>query len=430
MEKKKANYPLAITMQVATLLAPCVSGFFVLYTKFESKEITTIDAMGNRTTEIVKADWNILLIVLTIILFVVFLFTKQPLKNYTQQAIQDNEYDENGVSKKKKFENLTRQEREAMDLQKASQMESLLSSSEIKKIIKKGSENPEQDLRELIGIFGVKQKVEEFMARAKFEAEEKAIIRKEKGKKAVEEYIAKKSSLGGRHSCFYGSAGTGKTTVARIMTGIMYKYGIIKENKCVEVDGNFLKAGEYSATKTKLIINQSYGGVLFIDEAYTIIDGSGGYGREVIATLIKEMEDNRDKFVVIIAGYKNDMKRLLDSNEGFKSRIKEYINFEDYTIDEMGDIFRYMAEKQQYCISDEAYNNFMIRAGKEKRLSSFGNARTVRNILDEAIDKHTLNYSKGLCERTNADGSVIPNAENRYILCGCDVSTAINTNVL
>lgn len=137
-------------------------------------------------------------------------------------------------------------------------------------------------------------------------------------------YDKKKRQYGtnGRHYVFYGSAGTGKTTVARIITGFLYKYGYIKENKCIEIDGNFLKARDMSDTKTKLLIQQAYGGVLFIDEAYAILDGSAEYGNAVIATLIKEMEDNRDKFTVILAGYKNDMKGLLDSNEALKAVLK------------------------------------------------------------------------------------------------------------
>lgn len=184
-------------------------------------------------------------------------------------------------------------------------------------------------------------------ARMQFEREAMTKEKQEK-KQTRSEY-----GMNGRHFVFYGSAGTGKTTVARIITGFLYKYGYIKENKCIEIDGNFLKAGEMSDTKTKLLIQKAYGGVLFIDEAYAIMDGTAEYGKAVIATLIKEMEDNRDKFTVILAGYKNDIKRLLDTNEGFKSRIKEYLEFPDYSTTEMKDIFQAMAHGKGYIVSQE-----------------------------------------------------------------------------
>ena len=98
---------------------------------------------------------------------------------------------------------------------------------------------------------------------------------------------------------------THNTTIARIMAGFLYKYGYIKENKCIEIDGNFLKAGTESALKTELVIRAAYGGVLFIDEAYALMESGDGSGEQVIATLIKQMEDNRDKFILIIAGYTN-----------------------------------------------------------------------------------------------------------------------------
>ncbi len=227
---------------------------------------------------------------------------------------------------------------------------------------------------------------------------------------------------------------THNTTVARIITGFLYKFGYIKENKCIEIDGNFLKAGEDSATKTRLIIQKAYGGVLFIDEAYTIVDGSGGYGKEVVATLIKEMEDNRDKLIVILAGYKHDMKRLLDTNEGFKSRIKEYLEFPDYNNEEMKEIFVAMAHSENFVVSGEALLNLEVRLEKERKLSSFGNGRTARNILDETIDRHALNYGMGKLAQTEIrDGKEVvtkTNADNKFVLCGCDVSTSVNKNVL
>lgn len=227
---------------------------------------------------------------------------------------------------------------------------------------------------------------------------------------------------------------THNTTVARIITGFLYQYGYIKENKCVEINGNFLKAGSESGVKTKLICQKAFDGVLFIDEAYSIIEGTGEYGREVIATLIKEMEDNRDRFVLILAGYKNDMNRLLSTNEGFKSRIKEYLYFPDYDVSEMSEIFELMAHEQHFEVSQAAFDNFAVRIQEERKLATFGDGRTVRNVLDESIDRHALHYGSGELSKFTINGvpadDNAPAADCKYLLCGIDVSTEINKNVL
>lgn len=128
------------------------------------------------------------------------------------------------------------------------------------------------------------------------------------------------------------------------------------------------------------------------------------------------------------------MKRLLDSNEGFKSRIKEYLNFPDYSTPEMKDIFSAMAHSEGYMVSQEALDNFEIRCDKERKLSSFGNGRTARNILDESIDRHAVNYGQNQLVRTVTENGepkqITDRAENRFVLCGCDVSTAVNRNIL
>lgn len=202
---------------------------------------------------------------------------------------------------------------------------------------------------------------------------------------------------------------THNTTVARIMTGFLYKYGYIKDNKVIEIDGNFLKAGTESALKTELVVRSAYGGVLFIDEAYALMESGDGSGEQAIATLIKQMEDNRDKFILIIAGYTNEMKMLIDQNPGFESRIKEYLDFPDYDYIEMREIAQSMANQNNFCIDDKAYDVFDAIVARERKLRSFGNGRTVRNIVDKAIDRHTLNLARG----------VIP-ADKRYTLCSED----------
>ena len=399
--KHKTSYPLAIflnTMSLLILLGGIACAVWLVY-------------LSSKDTQYAKEsegffNKEILGYIIGGAGFAQFIVLRFPLKKMLGKAVLDNEYDEFGRSKKKSFENLTRSEREEIDRQKAAQMEQLLSSSVIKKITKEGSENPEKDLESLIGLYDVKQKVNEMVARMKFE--------KDTGKSNKSPY-----GMNGRHFCFYGSAGTGKTTVARIIAGFLYKNGYIKQNKVIEINGGFLKEGEYSEQKTKLVIQQAYGGVLFIDEAYSIIEGNSNYGKAVVAELIKEMEDNRNKFTVILAGYKNDMKRLVDTNEGFKSRIKEYLEFPDYTVPEMMQIFEDMAHSAGFVVSEGAMSKFEQRISNEKALDSFGNGRTVRNVLDECIDKHALNY-----------GQEIIGKEEKFILCDCDVNTAPNRKVL
>lgn len=425
-KKRKTSYPLAILLSSISTILPIAGVIYLIYVYMSQGKF--VEQFGDAA----RGSMNIRLIIaiiLAIVSFVQWMILKQPLKNMYQQAVQDNEYDEFGVSKKKSYQNLTRAEREAMDLQKMADMERLLSSSVLKKVIKQGSSNPEEELNRLVGIEPVKQKTREMVARMRFEQE----ARKE-SKKNRKKPLPNNGSMSGRHMVLYGSPGTGKTTLVRILTGFLYQYGYIKENKCVEIDGNFLKAGAESATKTKLIVQKAFDGVLFIDEAYAIVEGTGEFGKEVIATLIKEMEDNRDRFIVILAGYKNDMKRLLDANEGFKSRIKEYLNFPDYTAPEMLQIFELMAQEQGFTVSPAAQRNFNIRVEKERRLSSFGNGRTARNILDESIDKHALNYGMGNLANCGENGLPIKEKEvpyeNRMRLCGADVSTEVNENVL
>lgn len=333
----------------------------------------------------------------------VYFIARKPLTNMLSLGRQAVEYDEFGRSKRKgDFKSLSRAEQDAIDLQKLADMERIVSQAVIAKMTKKGSENPSEDLKKMIGLSPVKTKLEEMSARMQFEQENN------KGKKKADRI----NSMSGRNMVFYGSAGTGKTTTARIVAGFLYKYGYIKKNKVLEVDGNFLKAGADTALKVKLITQYAYGGVLFIDEAYVLCEGA--YGAEAIATLIKEMEDNRDKFICILAGYTQDMDRLLDSNTGFKSRIKEYLNFPDYSIPEMQQIFITMANANNFVVSDEALKNLEIRLTKEKQLRSFGNGRTVRNIFDEALDKHSLNFvSKKISEN------------DKFRICGADVSPVL-----
>lgn len=129
------------------------------------------------------------------------------------------------------------------------------------------------------------------------------------------------------------------------------------------------------------------------------------------------MEDSRDRFILILAGYTNEMKRLLEANPGFESRIKEYLVFPDYDDMEMRQIFAHMANEQNFVVKDEAYEAFDERVLKERKLKSFGNGRTARNILDETIDRHALNFM---------DGRI--SSEDKYKICEPDISRTVKRN--
>lgn len=336
----------------------------------------------------------------------------EPLQKMRVETRRSVEYDEFGRSKSKGiYENLSKKERDLIDLQKTADMERVMSSVDMKKRTKKGSENPRQDMDRLIGLGPVKQKMTEMVARMEFEMSTDENRNKKKPKKQMNS-----TSMSGRHMVFYGSPGTGKTTVARILTGFLYQYGYIRENKCVEVDGNFLKAGADTGLKTELTVRHAFGGVLFIDEAYSLMDDPYA-GRAAIAELLKQMEDNRDRFILILAGYTKEMKALLMQNPGFESRIKEYLDFPDYDEREMKDIFIMMAGEQQFAVASDALDAYADRIAKERKRTTFGNARTARNILDEAIDKHAFNFVNGVI-----------NEQDKFMIRSVDISRNIQRN--
>ena len=237
--------------------------------------------------------------------------------------------------------------------------------------------DPYQELEDLIGLDNVKQEVKSLANFVKLQKQ-----RQEKGMKTP------KMSY---HLVFTGSPGTGKTTVARIVARIYKDLGILKKGHTVETDRSGLVA-EYvgqTAVKTNAIVDSALNGVLFIDEAYALVPESAGsdYGQEAISTLLKRMEDDRDKLVVIIAGYTNEMKRFIDSNPGLQSRFNRYINFPDYTAKELVRIFHMYMKKNQYTISDEADEMLKEKLdyAVEHKDRNFGNARYVRNVFEKSI---------------------------------------------
>ena len=195
------------------------------------------------------------------------------------------------------------------------------------------------------------------------------------------------------HMLFLGNPGTGKTTVARLLSGILYNLGYIKENKLIEVSSKDLVA-EYvgqTAPKTNAVIERAKGGILFIDEAYALASDNSSYNDEAIATLIKGMEDFRDDLVVILAGYTKEMQAFLDSNSGIVSRIGYTLTFKDYTVDELIEIFKSFISKAGFKITDGALSKARGIIEDNINTKNFGNARFVRNMYEKTVVKHATN---------------------------------------
>ena len=191
-----------------------------------------------------------------------------------------------------------------------------------------------------------------------------------------------------RHLVFVGNPGTGKTTVARLVAGIYKALGLLSKGQLVEVDRSELVAGYVGQTalKTAKVVESAKGGVLFIDEAYSL--SGDQYGTEAINTLVKEMEDHRDDLVVIVAGYPQPMKVFIAENPGLASRFRTTIEFDDYTDSELVEIFTGMVARADYDASDETVERFKTVLATQPRDESFGNGRFVRNCLEAAIGAH------------------------------------------
>lgn len=299
---------------------------------------------------------------------------KQILKN--QELLEEQYVDENGIPlpKQTKKEWIAKAEQNIDDIKRTRRKNV---KEETKYNVNESIISPNEELNELIGLSETKNEITTLSNFIQMK-----LKRDEMGMKSPQLSL---------HCVFTGNPGTGKTTVARILAGIYKDMGLLKKGHLVETDRSGLIA-EYvgqTAVKTNKKIDEALDGVLFIDEAYSLVQGAKeDYGHEAISTLLKRMEDDRDRLVVIVAGYTKEMEDFINSNPGLQSRFNRYIHFTDYSAEELYDIFCLQMKKNEYTISDSASQRLKAIladavAHKEK---DFGNARFVRNLFEKVIE--------------------------------------------
>jgi len=244
------------------------------------------------------------------------------------------------------------------------------------KVPEKSSEELIEELSKMIGLNSVKNDVKELVNFLKIQR-----LRAEKGLPSIPM---------SRHLVFYGNPGTGKTTIARLLSEIYKSLNVLSRGHLIEADRAALVAGYVGQTalKVKEVVNSAKGGILFIDEAYTLSGEGSDFGNEAIDALLKLMEDNRDDLIVIVAGYTDKMSKFLSTNPGLKSRFNKYLQFEDYSPSELLQIFTHFSIQAGFSLSKLAEEKLvgifqLLHDVKDK---SFGNARLARNLFEEAVN--------------------------------------------
>jgi SpoVK/Ycf46/Vps4 family AAA+-type ATPase len=232
------------------------------------------------------------------------------------------------------------------------------------------------ELDELVGLQSVKDEVARLTSLLQIQA-----LRAERGLPTVE---------ASHHLVFTGNPGTGKTTVARLLSQIYRTVGVVSRGHLVETDRSTLVAGfvGQTAPKTLAALESALGGMLLIDEAYSLArGGDDDFGREAIDTLVKFMEDHREDIGIVAAGYPAEMRAFVETNPGLESRFTRTISFADYSDDELVTIFDRLGEKNYYTPSEDAITKLRALLAAQPRGRGFGNARFIRNVFEEAVGR-------------------------------------------
>jgi SpoVK/Ycf46/Vps4 family AAA+-type ATPase len=250
------------------------------------------------------------------------------------------------------------------------------------------------ELNKLTGLQSIKKEIHKLSSLLKAEKKRKEIL----GEELIFDY----------HFVFMGNPGTGKTTVARLLGKIFKSLGLLSSGHTIEVQRSDLVASFIGQTseKTNQVIDTAMGGILFIDEAYSLVvkDSPKDFGSQSIQTILKRMEDDKGKFVLIVAGYPNEMKEFLESNPGLDSRFRKKITFEDFNADELFDIYKMMSADKKLKLSSDAEaslkNKFEIITSSKGK--NFGNGRTVRNLFLETLENQSFRIAE-LLDRADFD---------------------------